>query len=101
MTATRHSRYQWETGGTYQSPYAYASGYTPLPDRKSFVPPSLKEDNDRFIRLAGSKPGIHVSDEGSKWPDFLANGCGYVAFFTSERVLSDLQGAGFEILDAT
>lgn len=101
MTATRHNLYEWTAGLAYRSQYAYASGYTPLPDRKSFVPPARAAHHRRFTEINGHKPGIQISGEGSKWPDFLVNGGGYVQFFVSERVIRDLDEAGVEILDAT
>lgn len=81
--------------------FAYASGYTPLPDRKTFIPDSQRERNDEFTRINGFKPGIRIGDSGSKWPDFLMNGGGYVSHFVSERVVSSLKREGIEILDAT
>lgn len=98
---TSGSLYELHPGGTYRSPFAYAFGYTPLPDRKSFVPAAMEQRNREFIELSGSQPGIRISCEGREWPDFLANGGGYVPFFVSEHVISDLRVAQIEFLDAT
>ncbi|TLD71558.1 hypothetical protein FEM03_05285 [Phragmitibacter flavus] len=81
--------------------FAYASGYTPLPDRKTFIPEIARERHEEFTRISGFKPGIHIGDFGSKWPDFLMNGGGYVSQFVSERVISALEREGVEILDIT
>lgn len=80
-----HKLYRLEAGGIYRSHFADASGYAPLPDRKSFVPPAIEEHNRQFVELNGFKPGIRISPEGSKWPDFLFNGGGYVPYFVSAR----------------
>jgi hypothetical protein len=86
---------------TYGSPYAYASGYTPLADRKSFVPDSMKERNEQSTRISGYKPGIRIDSQKRLWPDFLSNGGGYVSFFVSEKVVEDIRSAGIGILDVT
>lgn len=106
MSIIPNSLYEIREENAYRSRYAYASGYTPLPDRKSFVPPAMQERNRQFIELNGSKPGIRISYEGSKrdgarWPDFLSNGCGYVSFFVSERVIKDLRDFPVDLLDVT
>jgi hypothetical protein len=81
--------------------FIYASGYTPLPYRKTFVPDSQRDRNEEFARINGLKPGIQIGDSGKKWPDFLGNGGGYVSHFVSERVILALQREGIEILDVT
>jgi hypothetical protein len=101
MAAMQQRLYEIKVGDTYRSRFAYAFGYTPLPDRKSFVPPAMQERNRQSIELNGFKPGIQISREGSKWPDFLFCGGGYVSFFVSERVVADLRLVDIEILDAT
>lgn len=99
-TPLRYPLFQVKVGDTHRSPYAYASGYTPLPDRKSFVPPAFAERNRRSIELNGYKPGIQIT-AASRWPDFLFCGGGYISFFVSERVVNDIRAGGFELLDAT
>ena len=101
MNTELHRLYQIKPGDTFRSRFAYASGYTPLPDRKSFEHPSMVERNRQFAELNGYQPGIRISREGSKWPDFLYCGGGDVTFFVSERVVADLRQAGIEIIDAT
>lgn len=100
MTPFRHPLFEVKHGNTWRSPFAYAMGYTPLPDRKSFVPPQVAEDNRKFTELNGYKPGIRITP-ASRWPDFLFCGGGYVSFFVSERVVNDIREGGFELLDAT
>jgi hypothetical protein len=98
---TRHNLYEIDVGDTYRSRFAYASGYTPLPDRKSFVPPAMQERNRQFTEINGFKPGIRIWPQGPNWPDFLFNGGGYVSFFVSHRVIADIKSADIEFLDAT
>jgi hypothetical protein len=78
MSSPRYPLFEIKVGDTWRSPYVYASGYTPLPDRKSFVPPQVAESNREFNELNGLKPGIHISP-ASRWPDFLYCGGGYVS----------------------
>ena len=101
MIPTKPNLFKVRVKDTYGSPYAYAIGYTPLPDRKSFVPDSQKERNEQFTRINGYKPGIRIDKEKRLWPDFLFNGGGYVSFFVSEKVVEDIRSAGIEILDIT
>lgn len=101
MIAEKPNLFQVNVKDTYGSPYAYAIGYTPLADRKSFVPDSMKERSEQFTRINGYKPGIRIDKEKRLWPDFLFNGGGYVSFFVSDKVIKDIRSAGIEILDAT
>jgi hypothetical protein len=101
MIATEPNLFKIRVKDTYGSPYAYAIGYTPLADRKSFVPDSMIEREEEFTRINGSKPGIRIDKEKRLWPDFLYNGGGWVSFFVSERVVEDIRSAGIEFLDAT
>jgi len=101
MIATTPNLFQVRVKDTYGSPYAYAIGYTPLADRKDFVPDSMKEREEQFTRINRFKPGIRIDKEKRLWPDFLFNGGGYVSFFVSGKVLADIRSAGIEILDAT
>src|SRR4051794_11776691 len=70
MQPLRYPLFEIEVGDPYHSRFAYASGYTPLPDRKSFVPPASEEHNRQFTELNGFKPAIRISP-ASRWPDFL------------------------------
>ena len=93
--------YKVSAGDTYGSPYAYAVGYAPLQDRKSFVHPRMKERNDEFIKLCGSKPGIEIDSTQRLWPDILYCGGGHISYFVSEKVVENLRNAGIELLDVT
>ncbi|MDQ8209632.1 hypothetical protein QEH52_19085 [Coraliomargarita sp. SDUM461003] len=93
--------YEIRAGDTYGSSYAYATGYAPLADRKSFVHPKMKERNDEFIKLCGSRPGIEIDSSKRLWPDILFCGGGHVRFFVSQKVVDDLKTEGIELLDVT
>src|SRR4051794_19356323 len=102
MAEARHQLYEIYAAGTWGTRFTYASGYTPLPDRKSFVPPQMQERERQFTELNGFKPGIRIDGKGTLWPDFLPNGSSsFVMFFVSERVITDLTAGGFEFIDAT
>jgi len=101
MDLSYHSLFKLEHNSFSTKGFAWASGYRPVPGRKSFIHPAEIERMEEFFRLNPEPPGIHI-DGGYRWPDFLGQGGGgLVRFFVSERVLSSLQRHGIEYLDAT
>jgi hypothetical protein len=84
------SKVIYKIGATsnYGKPWAWCEGLHWVEGKMDYLAPS--QLTDRFkesCRLNNNlKPGLHIDDVGTEWPDWLGSGGGMPHFFVSERV---------------
>lgn len=88
--------FQIDTATCDEGPFAYASGYGPLPDGMPFLHPTFMKQSEDFWKVNPMKPGLYI-EPGKRWPDFLMNGGSPPGFFVSGRVIESLRAIGLPL----